>query len=158
MKCSDCQGQGHFNGSAGKETCMTCGGTGKAPNKAPSKFEKTQQKTQLQQLREKVKNLDQSRTDLIVRATELQGKLNAYKNDVEQALELASFYEKQALENEKLAGLFKQILTALAECKVDISDITLVPDKIKQLATIKNSSIQLLKDNGIIKGDEEDAK
>lgn len=80
-----------------------------------NKFEKAQKKKQTEQLREKVKSLQQSRDDLIARVTELQGKLAAMTKDVEQAVDLADFYETQGADNARLADLLKAVLLTLAQ-------------------------------------------
>jgi predicted nuclease with TOPRIM domain len=116
-----------------KLTCINCKGTGKL-----SKFQSSQMKGQLEQLREKVASLKLSRDDLIARATDLQGKLNAMKNEVNQAIDLADFYEKQGLENERLADLLKIFIGVMIQSGID------VPDAGKASDTVHNA-FRLLK-------------
>jgi len=116
LKCPECGGEGvvlsHEKEGVSKvaEPCKACKGIGEL-----SGFAKKAYSAKLTQLRAKVKSLKQSRDDLIARVTELQGKLAAMSTEVEQAVDLAEFYEQQQLESQVVATLAEQCLTKLAE-------------------------------------------
>jgi len=96
-------------------------------------FKSGQQKKHIDKLRQEVQALKNSKADVMKNLKQALEEKIELRQEFVTAKDLATFYEKQAAENEKLAELFKQVLTVLAECKVDISDILLVPDKIKRL-------------------------
>lgn len=138
MKCPECGGEGFIpiemdTGIKRGEKCPVCKGTGELQG-----YTKKAYSGKLTQLRDKVKSLKMSRDDLIARATELQGKLNGYKTEVEQALDLASFYEKQALENERLADLLKIFIGVMIQAGIDVPDAGKAPD-------IVHNALRLLK-------------
>jgi len=147
LKCPECGGSGkvhvvlnkHLDDDgltqmeSGMVTCKACNGTGNLEG-----FKKKAYSSKLTALRESVKSLKTSRTDLIARVTELQGQLNAYKNDVQAAVDLAEFYETQSLENEKLADLLKIFIGTMIEAGID------VPDAGKAADTMHNA-LRLLK-------------
>ena len=143
MKCPECDGTGIIRdiryGKVLKEfVCHACSGKGTIQGYAKKAYS-----GKFTQLRNKVKSLRQSREDLIARVTELQGKLAGMATEIEQAVDLAGFYETQALENERLAGLIKQSLVVLVEFALSVTNAGELPERVKQLASFYRKKMPL---------------